>query len=212
MAPWVLPFALVAALTGDGGQAKKEEDPVDQVQAKVCAVLAKLDPNPADRKQAEESLRQELYRIVDTDIAKLRPEKGSSTFASSDRRFLLVIAANNITGANGYNAEAQDDKALIVLAVAGDGGPEQGNEIRPGFGGGAEASAKNGIAIALGGRGGFGGGGGGGSQAEGAIGAIGLGGEGGKAPGGGSKGGRGGSSGIDNPAAIVQALKKLNKP
>src|SRR5262249_23213336 len=156
MALWVLPFALLAALTGDGDQAKKEEDPVDQVQAKVCAILAKLDPNPADKEKAEEALRQELYRIVDTDITKLRPEKGSSTFASSDRRFLLVIAASNTIGANGYDAEAQDDKALIVLAVGGDGGPGRGDEIQPGVGGTAGVPGGRGVGPAPGGRGGVG--------------------------------------------------------
>jgi hypothetical protein len=153
MAHWLMALAVAVAFAGDGDPVKKDNNPVDQVQAKVCAVLANLDSLPADKKKAEEVLRQELYRIVDTDLVKLRPPKGAATLVSKDRRFVLVIGANGAIGANGQSVEAKDGKALIVMAVAGDGGPGQNKNIQSGFGGAAATQAKNGIAIALGGRG-----------------------------------------------------------
>jgi hypothetical protein len=211
-----IPLAYLALLAGDDGRDKKENELVEEVRNRVCAVLSKLDPAPKDKAAAEQALRQELSRIVIEHAAKLRPANGSKKYVSSDKVFLLVLGANGVNGGNGTNVEAEDKQAKLIVAIAGNGSDSQGNG-KVGGGGSASALTPSGIAVALGGSGGAGvgkdgGGGGGGAGSEGGVGSISLGGEGGKAvAGGGGDGGPGGGSGIKGVISIVEAVQKLGK-
>jgi RNA polymerase sigma factor (sigma-70 family) len=178
---------------------------IDRFQADLIEVLVKLDPDPKDPAAAQVAMRKQFAALLATHGPKLRPEKGSKKYVSSDRALVLVIAANGTAERpTGAKAEAADNEARIVVAIAGDG---HGGEDGAGAGGSARATAGAGIAIALGGRGGLGGGGGGPCWVTAKIGAIGLGGEGGKGVDGSGGGGDAGSS-EDNIQAIVEAVKK----
>jgi hypothetical protein len=195
----------VAALAATTAVGQDPADSLQEFRREVCAVLAKLDPTPKDRAAAREALRRDLWKVVDKH-AKLRPDKGSKTYVSTDKAFVLVIAANGGPGLDGEGARADHKSALLVVAVGGVGGPAQGGKDAGG-GGMADARAESGVAVALGGRGGVGGGGGAGAGGQGGIGLIGLGGEGGKSADG-SEGGEGGHLSTGNLKAIAEAARK----
>jgi hypothetical protein len=176
-------------------------------------VLGKFDPDPNKKAAAEQQLRAALAKLIDKYSGELRPGAGPKKFVSADKAFVLVVAANGRDGGDGEAAEASDAGAKLVVAVGGDGSPARVGQPAGG-GGSARAKAPAGVALALGGRGGaagggLAGGGGGGSAAAGGSGSIGLGGNGGA--GGDGRGGGAGGCKIDNPDAIIKAVKELQK-
>jgi hypothetical protein len=157
---------------------KKDEDDKKsksfvQFQSEIIDVLKKLDPNPTNKEEYEKSVRRDLYKIIDKFSAKLRPNMGSKKYVSGDKTFVLVIAANG-TGDEGEDelTTAIDNEAKIVMAIAGDGDPFVEDKPLSGTGGSAVARAKNGVIVALGGRGGVGGGRPGAAGGKGGIGSI----------------------------------------
>jgi hypothetical protein len=198
-------------------ESKKEEKPFDQFQSEIFNILKKLDPNPKNAEEYEKTVRNDLYKIVDKFSANLRPGTGSKKHLSTDKTFVLVIAANGAGDKRvGELAEAIDDDAKIVVAIAGDGAPFVQDKSSPGAGGCAVAIARKGVIVALAGRGGVGDGAAGAAAGRGGIGAIVLNGERGeKVPNTGVAGQgdtgiflKGGSDrGITNVKAIIDALK-----
>lgn len=179
----------------------KDRKAIDRFQREIQKYLGKLDPNAnvAD-------VREELYTIVEQFAVQLRPAKGTKTYVSSDRSFILAIAANGVRS-DGEDAKVENAGAGIVMAVGGNGNPRGRNRAPASSGGSAVAVAPKGIGIALAGRGGRGGGGGGGTNGQGGIGSMCLGGSGGPGIGLGGRGGDGGGRGIKNAEAIANAFR-----
>jgi hypothetical protein len=217
----------LVTVLGSGDEKNSTKDAVEDFRTEITARLANLDCVDVTDKQADakkkkelESLRRDIYQIVDRYSVKLRPLAGSKKYVSKDRRFVLVIGANgdNINTTKGEQADASDPQATLVVAIGGDGSP--GLTKNGGAGGQAAAKAAKGVALAIGGRGGmaqglnqggggFGGGGGGSSHAGGSVGSISLGGPGGKGFNNGGNGGHGGGNDIVQPRAIRDAMKKM---
>lgn len=184
-----------------------EAEDLEKLRKAITGAIAKFDGAAARDMRAYLKSRDLLYKEVAGLTEKLRPKSGAKTYKSESGDFVLVIAANGSSASEaGANASASDDKAQLVVAIAGDGGPV-GNSRIGGAGGAAQAQSASGIAIALAGRGGFGGGGGGGGGAKGKIGSIGFGGPGGAPSGAAAQGGDGGGGGISDLSALRNALK-----
>ena len=192
-----------------GNAAPPAGDAVEAVRAGVCEVLAKFDPDTADKLAARKALRRDLLAVVEKYPA-LRPETGAKTYTSKEKSFVLVVAAHGVAGEKPGMVEAEDHNARFVVVVAGDGSPA-GEGTLAGSGWEAVARAPAGVAVALGGRGGEGGGGGASGAAKGGVGSVGLGGEGGKGLGGNGAGGSATGNGIKNAEAVGDAAKAAIK-